>query len=71
MGLTKQLAWPWPMLPGPFKQEKKRIQKGQGTTQTLQSPGLTEWPGDSAYIRAWFKQGQGQGCASLPVTASY
>lgn len=39
--------------------------------QTLQSMGPTEWPGDSAYIRAWFEQGQGQGRARLPVTVTY
>lgn len=40
-------------------------------TQALQSTGPAEWPGDTAYIRAWFEQGQGQGHASLPVTMTY
>lgn len=40
-------------------------------TQALYSTGPTEWPRDTAYIRAWFEQGQGQGCASMPVTVTY
>lgn len=39
--------------------------------QSRQPAGPTEWPRDSAYIRAWFEQGQGPGCASLPVTVTY
>ena len=37
--------------------------------QTLQSPGLPEWPMSSAYRRALFEQGRG--CASLPIPTSY
>ena len=61
---------PQPLLPGPFKEENKNSE-GPETARTLQSPGLPEWPMSSAYIRDWFKQGQGQSCAGLPVTASY
>lgn len=69
-GPTTQLAWPPPVLLNPFKREKKNLEDpGVGTNPAVSTAGRVAR--SSAYIRPWFEQEQGWGCASLPVPASY